>query len=242
MNVILESPEKHLDAKSNDATTRESFLCEEGWTKFDHTGKCYKLITSRNFWTNALSACKSLVSDPSSTLASIPDQTTSDFLITLSPSSSVWVGGFRNSDGQWVWSDGSLINYTNWGAGQPNNCCGGLQDYVVFYPFSQGKWNDLKESRRKMAVCQYDRPSPTPVQGNWGSWSAWSVCSKPIKYLSIFAESESCGSRGRSRECDNPAPAHGGQECQGPRTETEVCKSNHCLGNILSRMFIILCH
>ena len=117
------------------------------------------MLTNRNSWKNALSACQSAVSDPSATLASVPDQTTSDFLITLSPSSSVWVGGFKNSDGQWAWSDGSQMTFTNWGTGKPDNCCGGLQDYVVFYPFSQGKWNDLKESKRKRAVCQYDRPT-----------------------------------------------------------------------------------
>ena len=214
LNAFLETQDHPIPA----ATPRESSLCAEGWTEFDHSGKCYKVITSRNFWTNALSACKSAVSDPSATLASIPDQTTSDFLITLSPSSSVWVGGFRNSDGQWAWSDGSLMNYTNWGTGQPNNCCGG-QDYVVFYPFSKGKWNDLKESRRKKAVCQYDRPTPAAVQGNWGSWSAWSACS------------ELCGSgtRMRSRDCNNSL-AHGGQECQGSETENGVCNSKPCPG------------
>ena len=179
------------------------------------------MITDRNSWTSALSACQSAVSDPSATLASVPDQTTSDFLITLSPSSTIWVGGFKNSDGQWVWSDGSLMTFTNWGTGQPNSCCGGRQDYVVFYPFSQGKWNDLKESKRKMAVCQYNQPKVIAVQGNWGSWSTWSSCS------------ESCGSgsRSRSRECNNPAPAHGGQECQGSGNGTEVCKTNQCPGN-----------
>ena len=220
MNAILESPKKRIDTKSNDATTRESSACEEGWTEFGHTGKCYKVITSRNSWTKALSACKSALSDPSTTLTSIPDRTTSEFLITLSPSSSVWIGGFRNSEGQWAWSNGSLMNYTNWGTGQPNNCCGGLQDYVVFYPFSQGTWNDLKESRRKRAVCQYDRPTTTAIEGHWGSWNDWSDCSV------------SCGSgsRRRSRECENPAL--GGQECQGSGTETEVCNTNHCPGKI----------
>ena len=219
-NVILESQEQHIaiDAKTNTATPRESSNCALGWKEFSHTRKCYKVLPQRNSWKNALSACKSAVSDPSATLASVPDQTTSDFLITLSPSSSVWVGGFKNSDGQWAWSDGSQMTFTNWGTGQPNNCCGGLQDYVVFYPFTQGKWNDLKESKRKMALCQYDRPTEIAVQGNWGSWSAWASCS------------ESSGSRSRSRECDNPAPSYCGQECQGPRTETKVCNPDPCPG------------
>ena len=42
------------------------------------------------------------------------------------------------------------------------------------------------------------------VTGNWIEWTAWSACSA------------SCGvdaNKTRTRECNNPAPAHGGQAC-----------------------------
>ena len=211
--ILGKVQEQHI---ADNATTRKSSACAVGWTKFDHTEKCYKMITSRNSWTSALSACKAAVSAPSATLASIPDQATNDFLMTVSSFSSVWIGGFKNSDGQWAWADGSQMTFINWGGGQPNNCCNGRQDYVVFYPFWNGKWNDLKENRRKRALCQY----AAPVQGNWGSWNTWSSCS----------ESCNSGSRNRSRECNNPAPAHGGQECEGIGIVTEICNSHPCPG------------
>lgn len=33
------------------------------------------------------------------------------------------------------------------------------------------------------------------------------------------------------RNCNNPHPAYGGQECQGPSTKTVVCKTQPCPGN-----------
>ncbi|KAF6769316.1 hypothetical protein AHF37_11847 [Paragonimus kellicotti] len=44
---------------------------------------------------------------------------------------------------------------------------------------------------------------PCPVNGGWGEWSPWSHCSK------------SCGGgqRRRTRRCDHPAPAYGGEDC-----------------------------
>ena len=61
------------------------------------------------------------------------------------------------------------------------------------------------------------------IHGNWGNWGAWTTCS------------ESCGSgnRNRSRECDNPSPAPGGRDCEGPGNETEECNTNTCPGWLL---------
>ncbi|GAA55160.1 hemicentin-1 [Clonorchis sinensis] len=60
---------------------------------------------------------------------------------------------------------------------------------------------------------------PCPVNGAWGNWSPWSHCSK------------SCGGgqRTRTRRCDNPTPAFGGEEC--PATgymEVSECQNNAC--------------
>ena len=50
-------------------------------------------------------------------------------------------------------------------------------------------------------------------------YSRWGYCS------------ESCGrgSRSRSRSCSEPAPQHGGEQCQGPRLETKVASCPLCL-------------
>ncbi|XP_039859994.1 LOW QUALITY PROTEIN: SCO-spondin-like, partial [Simochromis diagramma] len=58
-----------------------------------------------------------------------------------------------------------------------------------------------------------------PVHGALSSWGPWSPCSL------------SCGGLGlktRSRGCTQPAPAHGGRDCQGPRRETTYCQAPDC--------------
>merc|ERR1712226_217434 len=60
--------------------------------------------------------------------------------------------------------------------------------------------------------------TPAPTPGSWGQWGDWGQCS------------ESCGqgSRSRSRVCDSPPPAPGGQDCVGGDTDTEGCFLQDC--------------
>ncbi|CAH8874719.1 unnamed protein product [Trichobilharzia szidati] len=60
---------------------------------------------------------------------------------------------------------------------------------------------------------------PCPVNGGWGKWTSWSHCS------------HSCGGgqRRRTRLCDSPAPAYGGEDCPPTgSTETSECQSEAC--------------
>jgi hypothetical protein len=64
---------------------------------------------------------------------------------------------------------------------------------------------------------------PCPIEGGWGSFGQWGVCS-----------ATTCGSKGkktRTRTCDNPTPAHGGNTCIGSVTETVDCEAPPCLVN-----------
>lgn len=60
-----------------------------------------------------------------------------------------------------------------------------------------------------------------PVHGGLSPWTSWSSCSL------------SCGGLGlktRTRACSQPASAHGGRDCQGPRQETTFCQAPQCPG------------
>ncbi|CAM4586827.1 unnamed protein product [Lepidochelys kempii] len=54
-----------------------------------------------------------------------------------------------------------------------------------------------------------------PVDGGWSGWSRWSLCALDCTHW-------------RSRECSEPAPRNGGQECQGAELETRNCTTELC--------------
>ena len=60
------------------------------------------------------------------------------------------------------------------------------------------------------------------VHGGWSGWSLWRPCSV------------TCGSgvEIRLRNCTNPAPQHGGEGCKGSAVRSNVCKKDHCPGNV----------
>uniref|UniRef100_A0A7M5V0D2 Uncharacterized protein n=1 Tax=Clytia hemisphaerica TaxID=252671 RepID=A0A7M5V0D2_9CNID len=60
---------------------------------------------------------------------------------------------------------------------------------------------------------------PCPIHGEWGQWSNWTECDKPC----------GVGFQNRSRVCDDPAPAHGGNDCVGTLTsQRQICNTNYC--------------
>ena len=83
-------------------------------------------------------------------LASIPtaaDQNVMEvFLGGLEPAMSTgyFIGGTDVAvEGNWQWMDGASWEYSNWQAGEPNNCCGG-EEGLEIYPSDKGyKWNDV---------------------------------------------------------------------------------------------------
>ena len=58
------------------------------------------------------------------------------------------------------------------------------------------------------------------VHGIWGQWGAWSDCDKPC----------GGGTRDRNRDCDDPKPAHNGNDCSGSSSEYEECNKQPCIG------------
>ncbi|XP_063690486.1 uncharacterized protein LOC134823063 [Bolinopsis microptera] len=57
-----------------------------------------------------------------------------------------------------------------------------------------------------------------PIDGGWSSYGEWSECSKEC----------GTGSQSRTRTCTDPAPAHGGTECVGEKTEEQNCNTESC--------------
>uniref|UniRef100_A0A667YB76 ADAM metallopeptidase with thrombospondin type 1 motif, 3 n=1 Tax=Myripristis murdjan TaxID=586833 RepID=A0A667YB76_9TELE len=66
--------------------------------------------------------------------------------------------------------------------------------------------------------CMWKNPNQVKQDGAWGSWSKYGTCSR------------SCGTgvRFRTRQCNNPAPSNGGQDCPGVNYEYQLCKTDDC--------------
>ena len=105
-------------------------------------------------WEDARSYCQENVPYNIGDLASIPDAGTNNLLQTLIQDAYIWIGGYRDSDGSWVWSDGTPWAYSSFQDGQPNNL-GSVQNHLALNLNSLGKWNDDFEEEEKGFVCYY---------------------------------------------------------------------------------------
>ncbi|XP_013862616.1 A disintegrin and metalloproteinase with thrombospondin motifs 13 isoform X2 [Austrofundulus limnaeus] len=67
-------------------------------------------------------------------------------------------------------------------------------------------------------VSPHDFGSSVVVNGSWSTWSEFSSCSR------------TCGGGVtlRTRQCNNPRPAFGGKDCEGPDIEAELCHQQPC--------------
>uniref|UniRef100_A0A672J5U8 ADAM metallopeptidase with thrombospondin type 1 motif, 3 n=1 Tax=Salarias fasciatus TaxID=181472 RepID=A0A672J5U8_SALFA len=66
--------------------------------------------------------------------------------------------------------------------------------------------------------CMWKNPNQVKQDGAWSSWSKYGSCSR------------SCGTgvRFRTRQCNNPAPSNGGQDCPGVNYEYQLCSTDDC--------------
>ena len=92
--------------------------CPNGFTYYPHTRKCYQFFDESPTWQEARKKCISEGGD----LASVPDQKTNDFLLSISPKGSL-IGGYMKTDSldSWTWTDGTTWTFTNWLPGEPWN-------------------------------------------------------------------------------------------------------------------------
>ena len=145
-----------IDEDTSFPVTDSFTACAPGWTYLKLTGNCYKYDKSKSGWKDAQAACQSF--SPSSTLASVLDKTTNDFLADLSGGSErTWLGGYQDKSMAWLWDDGSKwTGFTNWGQNQPDNP--GKEPYLQFNWNAPGHWNDDREHSKYSFICQYNSP------------------------------------------------------------------------------------
>ncbi|KAK9962753.1 hypothetical protein ABG768_008105 [Culter alburnus] len=126
--------------------------CPTGWSNFGL--RCFKYFPQSVNWITAERNCQSLGAN----LASVHNKLENDFLLGLLPSFSTqtWSGAHDGEqDGQWLWTDGTVIDYTNWCSGDPNNY-GGPENCVEINWTSNRCWNDARCSTQMGYICVTD--------------------------------------------------------------------------------------
>lgn len=104
----------------------------------NYNGHTYQLLSAANWVDSEAFAVSS-----GGHLVAVNDAAENNFLnTTWGTRKTLWIGLFRTAPNAptFAWTNGDAVTFTNWSAGEPNNCCGG-EDYV--HTYSNGTWNDL---------------------------------------------------------------------------------------------------
>ncbi|CAH3104297.1 unnamed protein product [Pocillopora meandrina] len=129
-----------------------SDVCEEKWKYFN--GYCYRKVSSCDSWTNSQGTCAALGAN----LPSIHSQEENVYVQSLHGGEYSWLGLFDiNTEGKFVWSDGTSYDFHYWAEHQPNNfhdedcihTLGFLQDHRY-------EWNDVNCSDCHRFTCKKD--------------------------------------------------------------------------------------
>jgi hypothetical protein len=104
------------------------------------------LLAETGSWTDAEATAQLLGGH----LASIQSQAENDFIqenfgFFDGVDRRLWIGFTdEGSEGDWFWSDGSEVDYTNWNDGEPNNA--GDNEHFAEMLGSNGRWNDITDA------------------------------------------------------------------------------------------------
>ncbi|XP_070539529.1 uncharacterized protein [Ptychodera flava] len=135
--------------------------CKKDWSEYDNY--CYYLNTGSYTWEDARTWCRNAVNggDLVSILSS-GENTHVDNMI----SSSIHIGfNDLSLEGDWQWSDGRSVTYTNWNGNEPSGNSG-LGNCAGMY--TSGTWDDY--------ACSGSRPFVCKVAKEWTSVQTGCQC------------------------------------------------------------------
>uniref|UniRef100_A0A8C0UYV8 Macrophage mannose receptor 1-like n=1 Tax=Cyanistes caeruleus TaxID=156563 RepID=A0A8C0UYV8_CYACU len=151
--------ERHNSTYSGFAPTVLPLLggCPETWLLFNN--KCYKIFGSSEedklTWHSARSVCRELGGN----LASIHNSQVQAFLTfhLKDVANETWIGlNDINSEGKYLWTDGSIFDYSNWARGFPfrdiTDCISMTKRSVD----NAGLWENTDCQHKKSYICQMD--------------------------------------------------------------------------------------
>jgi len=132
--------------------------CWNGWDAIQDS--CFRLYDEKKTWNEAQSLCRA----KKATLATLNSEDKNYFVFLqlvkpASPSSNpVWIGLSRDTENNFHWTDGTLVEYTNWGPGLPDNSPGNNQNCTKMNAYS-GLWENEEFDFTHPFVCGRVIPS-----------------------------------------------------------------------------------
>ncbi|XP_067462383.1 macrophage mannose receptor 1-like [Thunnus thynnus] len=131
------------------------------WLPFK--GYCYIFFAEEKEWADAAHSCVT----HGGSLASIEDPSEQIFIqsnvkVFEDSFTTFWIGLFKTHKGEWLWLDKTIMDYTNWGEGEP-----GDQSYGRIST-SDGTWKQSSSRFPKPYICKtpkvlLQKPSQAPV-------------------------------------------------------------------------------
>ncbi|CAH1248686.1 CSMD3 [Branchiostoma lanceolatum] len=115
-------------------------------------GKCFIVSDTPTTFTEAEMKC----AEGGGTVINVKEQHTQDFLVQLLSVSNkdVWIGlTDQDVEGQFVWTDGTPLVYSNWAPGEPNGDT--TKNCVHLWPMANFRWDDMPCGRSNYYICQY---------------------------------------------------------------------------------------
>ncbi|XP_053915272.1 macrophage mannose receptor 1 [Cuculus canorus] len=126
---------------------------KRGRTWIPFRGHCYYVHTSsEESWPDASMMCIQM----GASLVSIEDSAEMNFLLFhLSPLvhdfKKIWIGLFKNIDGEWIWADRSAVEFVNWEDGEPTAI---FDEHCVDMDVSKGTWRSFYCSFNHNFICK----------------------------------------------------------------------------------------
>uniref|UniRef100_A0A8C6TC13 C-type lectin domain-containing protein n=1 Tax=Neogobius melanostomus TaxID=47308 RepID=A0A8C6TC13_9GOBI len=119
--------------------------CPEGWTLFGT--RCFKFFDSKLTWTEAEKSCQT----HGANLASIHSAEENAFVVDLIKNATgenrwTWIGG-QDAETLWMWSDGSVWDYSKWPSVQPDND-GGIEHVLEINWAGKGSQKSVQNKNR----------------------------------------------------------------------------------------------
>nr|XP_057932133.1 galactose-specific lectin nattectin-like [Doryrhamphus excisus] len=134
------------------AADRKYDCCPKGWTQLDNRCFFFQNVVV-NFYT-AETICNILGGNLASIHSNLENEVIRQVILQGAGfTRHTWIG-FSDAiqEGNFVWTDGSEVDYTDWENGRPNNRNGNQHCAVVNFN-NVDNWNDIRCRQRRPFIC-----------------------------------------------------------------------------------------